>query len=154
MKEEILGDVSAKESKCFIQLVQEIIFFSRMMRLCLSSHCHPKKVKLVVGDLHICPPINIVEGCKDPGYKNWGIHQTFFWTDNYSTSYVDTCMYHYKNTINLQLCQNQAFHLDMYTFLGSVMLTETSLDKSRVSNAHFEGFMWKPSCFWCTMEIR
>ena len=47
-------------------------------------------------ETYIFPPINIVEGCKDPRYKRWGIHQYFFWTVNSSTSYVGTCMYHCK----------------------------------------------------------
>ena len=70
VKEEILGDVSAKEAKGFIQHIEELIFLSRMMRFYLSTHFHPKHAKLEQGDLHICPPINIVEGCKDPGYKS------------------------------------------------------------------------------------
>ena len=67
MKEEILGDVSAKESKCFIELVQELVFINRMMRLSLSVDSHPKHTKIVEGDLYIFPLINIVEGCKDLG---------------------------------------------------------------------------------------
>ena len=64
-----LGDVSAQESKLFIQLIQELIFLSRMMRFCLSTHMHPKQAKLVQRDMHIFPLINIVEGCKYLWYK-------------------------------------------------------------------------------------
>ena len=66
MKEEIPRDVSKKEAKGFIQSVQELVLLSGMMRFSLSAHCHPVQAKLVQGDLHIFPPINIVEGCKDP----------------------------------------------------------------------------------------
>ena len=41
----------------------------------------------------------------------------------------------------------------MYTFLGSVTPAETSLDESKVNKETIAGFMWKPSYFWCTMEI-
>ena len=41
----------------------------------------------------------------------------------------------------------------MYTFSRSIMPAESFVNESKVSNAHFVGLMWKPDCFWCTMEI-
>ena len=40
----------------------------------------------------------------------------------------------------------------MYTFSGSVTPIETSLNQSKVSNAHFAGLLLKPNCFCYTME--
>ena len=77
MKEEVSGDVSTKEAKGFIQPVQELIFLNRMIRFYLSAHIHPKQAKIMQGDLHIFPPIKIVEGYKDPGYKSSRIHHFF-----------------------------------------------------------------------------
>ena len=59
---------------------------------------------------------------------------------------------HKKTQKQFSLCQNQAFHLDMYTLLGFFTLVETSLNESKDINADFAGLMWKPNCFWCTME--
>ena len=43
-------------------------FFSQQDDEILSlCHCHPIQDKLPQGDLHIFPPINIVEGCQDMG---------------------------------------------------------------------------------------
>ena len=124
------------------------------MSLCFSAHSHTIQAKLAQGDLHICPTINIVEGCKDPGYKSCRIHKFSFQTVNSLIKLRSTYKKHCKNTINLQLCQNKSFHIDMYTFSGSVTLAKTCLDESRVSNAHFAGLTWKPNCFWCSMESR
>ena len=61
--------MSAYEFKGFIQPIQELIFFSKLMGLYLSTHFHPKQAKLTQGDLYTWPPINIVEGFRDLGYK-------------------------------------------------------------------------------------
>ena len=67
VKEEVSRDVSTKEAEGLIQQVQELVLLSRMMSFSLSAHSHPIQAKIVQGDLHICPPINIVEGCQDLG---------------------------------------------------------------------------------------
>ena len=124
------------------------------MRLCLFVHSHPKQAHLAQGDLHIFPPINIVEGCKDSGYKSWGIHQYFWWLVNSSTSYVGTCKYHCKNQNQYAMMSIPSLPLQHYTFSSSVTPVETSMDKSRVRMEKIAVFTWKPSSFLCIMDIR
>ena len=70
MEQKILGDVSAHEAEGFIKPIQKLVLFNILMGLSFSAHGHPKQTKLVQGHLHIYPPINIVEGCKDSRYKS------------------------------------------------------------------------------------
>ena len=62
--------MSAHEAEGLIKPIQKFVLLNILLGLNLSTHCHPKKTKLMQGYLHICPPISVVEGCKDLGYES------------------------------------------------------------------------------------
>ena len=65
MEQQLPGDVDAHEVKGFIQPIQKLGVLNILLGLEFSSHCHPKQAFVVQCYLHICPPINVIEGCKD-----------------------------------------------------------------------------------------
>ena len=65
MEQKLSRDVDAHVAKSFIKPIQMILFFSIMPGFDCSSHGHPVKTFVTQGNLHISPPIKVVEGCKD-----------------------------------------------------------------------------------------
>ena len=71
MEQNILGYMSSHEFEGLIKLIQKFVLLNIMLGLSFSAHCHPKHTNLAPqGYLHIYPPINVVEGCKDSGYES------------------------------------------------------------------------------------
>ena len=67
VKHKICGDMDAHEVEGFIYPVQKLGFLNILLGLNFSSHFHPIQSLVAQVHLHIFPPINVIEGCKDLG---------------------------------------------------------------------------------------
>ena len=65
VEQKIQRFMSAHEAEGLIKLIQKKILLNMLLGLNFSSHSHPIHNKIAQGHLHICPPISVVEGCKD-----------------------------------------------------------------------------------------
>ena len=70
VEQNIPGDMSAHEAEGLIKLIQKFVLLNMIVELNLVTHIHPIKSKIQQGNLHINPPINVFEGCKDLGYES------------------------------------------------------------------------------------
>ena len=77
--------MDAHEAKSFIKLIQILEFFNILLGFNLFSPSDPIQAFVAQYNLHIFPPIKVIEGCKDPGSDFcWILHFTTILINNSS----------------------------------------------------------------------
>ena len=67
VEQQLPGDVDAHEVEGFIKPIHKLGFINILLGFEFSAHFHAIHSFVTQGYMHIFPPINIIEGCKDPG---------------------------------------------------------------------------------------
>ena len=146
--------MSVHEAKGLIKPIKKFVLLNMLLGLSFFAHSHPIQDKLAQAQLHIYPPISVVEGCKDLGYESWKSHISVCWDNQFLKKLRKYLQKHYKNQIQFAIMLVSSLYNSTCTLSQSLSHLDRLLwIESRGSKAIIPGFMWKLSCFWCTMEI-
>ena len=129
--------MNAHESKCFIQLVQILQFFNRILRFDLLSHGNPINTFFAQHYLHINPPINVVGRVIGVKTAKFSILQL-----QREAQFLGTLKFTCKNTSIQSQTNSITLHFDMCTFSGCITPSQTCLDK-----------IWNPDSYGASMEV-
>ena len=142
--------MDAHAAKCFIKLVQILQFSRMLLGFDLLSRSDPVQTFFAQHNLHINPPIKIVEGYEDPGFQvYWIIHLAASGQHNSSKFFnlpAKTLQFKIKP---IQTLSTSTSALS----LGASHLARLLWTKSRGRKARIPGVMWNPITFGASMEV-
>ena len=142
--------MNANEAKCFIYLFQVLRLLKRVLEFDLLVHSDPVQKFVAQHNLHIIPPIKIVEGCEDPGCQGcWIIHLA----TSRAAQFFIILQFTYKYTSIRRKTNSITLYFDMCVLYGCVTPSLTSLDKSRWSKAMIPRIMWNWVASGASIEV-